>query len=296
MIGRRFGWEPGYPAVRRDDALRSLPWIVAVLAYLAGLCGFGLVVVQGSVHAAERALTTALTLQVPAETSNARLETVLAVLRQTKGIASARPLEPAETARLLEPWLGPKVPIDALPVPRLIDLRLDPAGGPDLAALQHQIASVVPEARLDDRREWLGGVRSAATRVAVTLSAAIVAALALVAATSIFGVRAGLMIDRQAIEVLHLLGTPDTELARQFAIRCLQLGLVGGVIGAAALALTVLALGDAGSLVQLPAPTNARGIGDWRFWLILIAVIGTSGLIAMASAGLVVLRWLARLP
>src|SRR5260370_15973743 len=55
-------------------------------------------------------------MQPPAEPSAARTEMALAVLRQTPGIAGARLVDPAETKRLLEPWLGPSVPLDQLPL------------------------------------------------------------------------------------------------------------------------------------------------------------------------------------
>ena len=66
------------------------------------------------------------------------MQTVLALLRQTPGFASVRSLEPAETARLLEPWLGASAKIDELPVPRLVDLQLGRDGTPDIAALRRQ--------------------------------------------------------------------------------------------------------------------------------------------------------------
>src|SRR5260370_40141985 len=119
--------------------------------------GIGLIVLLGNMRDGGSSLAKTMTVQAPAEASSARLETVLALLRQTKGIVSAQLLEPAETARLLEPWLGPKGPLDQLPVPRLIDLHIDPAGGLDLAALRHQLASVLPDSRLDDHRACPGG-------------------------------------------------------------------------------------------------------------------------------------------
>ncbi len=296
MIGYRFGWAPGNLPLGRDEAWRFLPWVFALMVFVAGLGGIGLIVLHGNLRAAESLLATTMTVQAPAEASSARLETVLALLRQTKGIVSAQLLEPAETARLLEPWLGPKVPLDQLPVPRLIDLHIDPAGGLDLAALRHQLTSIVPEARLDDHRPWLGGARSAAGWIQISLAVAIATALILIATSAVFAARAGLMVQQSAIEVLHLLGTPDADIARQFAIRYLQLGLLGGAIGAVIALLTILALGSAGSLVQLPAPIAAKGIADWRFWVVLTGGALTAGLIAMASAWVTVLRWLARMP
>ncbi len=296
MIGFRRGWARHDLPLGRDEAARFLPWVIALMVYVAGLGGIGLLVLDGTLRAAQRSLATTLTLQVPADASKARIETVLALLRQTQGIVSAQLLESAEIARLLEPWLGPTVPLDELPVPRLIDLRIDPAAAPDLAALRHQLVAVVPEARLDDHRPWLEEERAAARRVEGILASAIAVALVLIALSAVFAVRAALLARRSVVELVHLLGAADSDIARPFAIRSLALGLLGGAIGAAAALLTVALLGGAGSVVQLPAPGAAAGIADWRVWAVLIGVVLAAGLIAMASARVTVRRWLAPMP
>jgi cell division transport system permease protein len=296
MIGNRF------PSARRglplgpDNAAWLMPWVVALMVYVAGLSGAGLIVTNDVLRASGQALATTLTLQVPAETSSARLDTVLALLRQTPGISSVHLLEPAETARLLEPWLGPAVPIDELPAPRLIDLRIDPGGGPDLAALRAQLATVVPEARLDDQPPWPKGMRGAAHRIEGILAAGVVAALLLVAAFAAFAVRAAFSADRSTAELLHALGAADPQIARPFAIRALRLGLLGGVIGAIAVLLTIAVVGDAGSLLQLSMPGTARGIADWRIWVVLIGAALAAALVAMASTWAAIMRRLALMP
>ena len=42
--------------------------------------------------------------------------------KTTPGIASYRALDDAETRALLEPWFGPDLPVEALPIPRLIQV------------------------------------------------------------------------------------------------------------------------------------------------------------------------------
>lgn len=279
-----------------DQSARWLPWVFAFLAYVTALSGVGLSVLDGTLRAAEHALATSLTLQVPADASDARLETVLAVLRQTSGIVSVHLLEPAETARLLEPWLGPSVPLDELPVPRLIDLRADPNRGPDLDALRAKLVSVVPDARLDDRRAWPPGMRAAARRIEGILATGIAVALLLIALSAVFAVRTALWDGRSVIKLLHVLGAADAAIARGFAIGLLRLGLLGGIIGAVAALLTILALKGAGSVVQLPMEPAAYGLADWRVWVILVGVVPAGGLIAMASAWVAVLRRLAIMP
>jgi cell division transport system permease protein len=292
MISSRFGLALGNLPVGYGEAARFLPWIVALMVYVAGLGGIGLIALDGTVRAAERSLATSLTLQVPADASNARVETVLALLRQTKGILAATVLDAKETARLLEPWLGPKVPLDQLPVPKLIDLRIDPAMPPDLAPLRQRLASVVPEAELDDHRPGLVDQRALLRRVEGVLATAIAVALGLIALSTVFAVRAALQAERSSVELVHLLGAADASIARRFATRCFALGVLGGAIGAAAALLAVALLGGAGIVAT---PIAAR-IADWRVWGVLTASMLAAGLIAAASAHLAVRHWLLRMP
>ncbi len=294
MIGYRFAARRARP-LGADEPGRLLPWVVALLVYLAGLGTVGLIVLDDTLLASEHARATTMTLQVPAEASKARLETVLALLRQTPGIVSVHLLEPAETARLLEPWLGP-LSLDELPVPRLIDLRVDPTGAMDVAALQRQLASVAPGSRLDDHRRSPPGIHAAVLRIEGILAASIAIAALLIAVSAVCAARAALMADRSVSELLHVLGAADSAIACGFAVRSLRLGLLGGVIGAIAALFTILVLSGAGSIVQLPAPIHANGGADWRVWAVLTGVVPVAGLIAMASAWAAVLRRLAGMP
>jgi hypothetical protein len=50
------------------------------------------------------------------------------VLEQTPGVDSARVITDAEQRALLEPWFGPDLPVEDLPVPRLIEITETPDG------------------------------------------------------------------------------------------------------------------------------------------------------------------------
>jgi cell division transport system permease protein len=272
-----------------------LPWVVAFMVYLASLGGVGLMLVGDVLRGADQSLAARVTVQLTAETSNARLQTVLALLRQNSGVVSAEPLSPAEIARLLEPWLGSPLSLDELPAPRLIDLRLDPNAIIDVAAMRRQLASVVPDARIDDHHAWLGGLHAAARPIRAVLAMLIAAAVALIVVTAVAAARTALTARQPAIELFHLLGADDGDLAWPFALRALRLGLLGGAIGAGAALLTALLLRPAGGLVQLPAPTAATGVADWRLWAIAIGAALVAGLVALAAAQLTVLRRFGRL-
>lgn len=294
MIGRRLRLGRRTLPLGRDDVLRFLPWLFALMAYVAGLAGIGLLAIDDTLRASEGPVAARLTVQIPAEASNARLQTVLAMLNQTAGVRSVHLLTPAETARLLEPWLGTPVPIEELPVPRLIDLGIDPDEAIDLAKLREQLASVAPEARLDDQRGSLGGLRAATRPLRLTLAAVIGAALLLTAVLAVFATRAALVIRGSVIELLNMLGAPDRDVAHPFAIRALWAALLGGGIAAVAVLLTLAAFDGVAAIVSPVAPVAGIGAADWRLWAILFGTAITAGLVAMASALVTVRCRLAR--
>jgi len=281
---------------RQDATARFLPWIIALMVYLAAMGGAGLIWLADTVSQWDTAVASALTLQVPPDASQPRIEMALGALRQTKGVISARLLDQGETAKLLEPWLGNSVPIQDLPLPHLVDIKVDPRVAIDYATLRKQLDSILPSAQLDSNRAWLGGVRQFALRVEGVIAAGVVVVVALIVAIIVFTARIGLAIHRPVIELLHLLGAQDAYIARQFQIHALGLGLQGGLIGALAAALTIVVIGPAGHMLQLPVPVAMYGILDWRLWLLLVATAALAGAIAMATARITVLRQLARMP
>ncbi len=139
-------------------------------------------------------------------------------------------------------------------------------------------------------------MRAFALRVEGVITAGVVAVTALIIGIIIFTARIGLAIHRSVIELLHLLGAQDGYIARQFQVHALGLGLRGGVIGGAAAALTVVILGPAGHMLELPVPIATYGIFDWRVWLLLIMAGLAAGAVAMVTARITVLRQLARMP
>jgi len=283
------------PLARRASGW-FLPWIAALSVYVAVLGGIGLVALGDSVRGWDASLAQRASLQIPADASAARLNTVLALLRQTRGIAEAHLLDPAETARLVEPWLGRPIAIDRLPVPRLIDLRVDGAGAADLADLRQKLASIMPDAVLDEHGLLLDEWRNAATRTMEAIAAMLAAVFLITLWSAAATARAGLLLDRPLVELLQLLGAADADIARPFRAQALWLGLLGGAGGAFAAALTLLAVGSAGRALSLGSLLPAGGIADWRVWAILIGATLLAGFVAMVAARITVLRRLARMP
>lgn len=282
----------------KDGSARFLPWIVGAMVYLAALALAGALaageLVSGWRAELTGALTVALTQSV--ETTDldrqARLDLALAVITATPGVAGAEVIGPDAMAALIGPWLGPDAAAADLPLPDLIAVELAPGAEVDVAALAQRLAQAVPEARLDDHRDWL----SRAERLAwlVRLLAALVLGLvgAAAALAVLFVTRTGLDIHREVIELVHLLGAPDSYIARQFQRHALVQGFVGGALGLAAGIATLSAIGW---LVRLLGggllPPLRLGWGDWA---IIAGLPTAAALVAMLTARIAVLRTLGR--
>lgn len=287
----------------RDGSVRFLPGIVALMVYLASLSFAGMLVVHDIVERWDRGLSGTLTVELPAAPEGGKddgaVSIALKLLRPIPGVVSAEPIDPQRTAALLEPWLGSAIDPVELPLPRLIDLRIDPGAGIDTASLAARIAAAVPGAKLDDHRRWLDRViRTALALEAVAAIIVVLVGLAAVLAV-IFATRTGLAIHHGIVEVLHLIGARDGYIARQFEWHALRLGLKGGVIGLIFAALTFLGIAAAAEQVGVFAdeirllPSLSLPAAKWALLLLLPPA---AALIAMVTARITVLRALARMP
>ncbi len=169
-------------------------------------------------------------ISAPAGQVAAQTAAVLAVLETTPGIAMARALDEAEERALLEPWFGPDLPLDTLPIPKLIEI-IETAEGFDAEGLRLRLQAEAPGAVLDDHTRWREPLVAAAERIrmlgllAITLIAATTAAMVALAANS------ALAANGQVIRVLRLVGALDSYIARAFVRRFTLRALLGAAVG-----------------------------------------------------------------
>lgn len=287
--------------LNRDSSVRFLPWIIALMVYLAGLALAGTLVLQAALAHWNQSLNGTLTVQVPPPDAGKPdpLPAVLALLRGTPGVVSAEALSRAATAKLIEPWLGTELTPDELALPRLVDLRIDPRAPPDLAALRARLAAAAPGAALDDHRLWLDRLAQLVMSIEATALAIVVLIGGAAVLTVVFTTRAGLAVHHAVVEVLHLIGARDGYIAAQFQRQALELGLRGGLVGLLLTAATLIGIGHAGAATALFGDEvrllPSLSLTVWQ-WPLLAALPVAAALIAMLTARFTVLRALKRMP
>lgn len=227
-------------------------------------------------------LARAATLRLPPAPSGeaeARLARALALLAETPGIASARALGDDEQAALLEPWLGGGLPLDLLPVPRLVEV-VETAAGPDRDSLAKRLAAELPGAVYDDHGRWRGPLLAAAGRLEALALVAVLLTVLQMGVLVTLAARAALAAHRGILVTLRLVGADDGYITgafvRRFALRAFQ----GATAGTALAVLAVLAVpvpGAEGALATGLAPRGAGWAGPLAVPVVatLLAVLAT---------------------
>lgn len=281
-----------------DDARdgRAMIWVIAIMLFLTVLAGAMGMATRNAATALERSLAGRLTVQLtsgaPAarEAQGARL---VARLRATPGVTRVAPVGRAALAELLRPWLGADSADLALPLPVMIDVDLADSTAATMARVRGAVAAVAPAARIDLHASWMASVAGMLS-FATWLGGGLVTLMALATAiVVVLAARAGLDAHRATIEVMHMLGATDVQVARLFQRRIARDALVGGAIGgAAALALVVLVGMRATGLGSELLGGAGLGAGAWVTLVLLpLAFV----MLAMIAARLAVTRALRRI-
>lgn len=282
-----------------DDPNRIVPptgiiaWLtVLVSAAMAFLAVFALLLLFATDRLADRwgselARTATVRLSVPPDALAEATATTLAILEQTPGVSTARALDAEERAALLEPWLGPDVPVESLPIPGLIEIiQADP--GIDAEGLRLRLEAEVPGATLDDHSIWRDTLDSAADRL--RLIGWIGAALIVVslAAMVTLAARASLASNAQVISVLRLIGARDQYVARAFTRRFTLRAAAGAALGTiAGLAVSAALPGES----ETGFLTSFRFAGlEWAASIVIPVIAAGVAFVATRTAALTRLR------
>ncbi len=288
---------PAVVPLGRDAPSRFLPWVFALMVYLAVLALASILILDSAVERWQRGEVGTLTVQLmPLEDAgeDARIAKLQELLGGIKGVTEIRVVGKLETIDLIEHWLGAgNVPAD-LPLPRLVDVDIAPGYGLDAGSLALRLQASLPGVTVDDAKLWLDRLADLG-RSLEYLAITVVVLIGLAAvATVIFTTRMGISIHRNVIELLHLIGARDGYVAAQFQRQAMMLGLRGGVLGIALAVATLYGLRQVAGRVETPLAPDMP-VANWA-WVVLAAVPVVTALIAMVTARLMALRELAKMP
>ncbi len=292
---RAFGTGDGrlFPEGR---ATGPMPWVIAIMMFLTVLAAAAGLALSAGADRIEEQVGNRVTVQIVDPNPDqraAQARAAAAALQRLPGVAGVRNVPDDEVAALLEPWLGDLAADADLPVPAMIDVDLAADGRGALPALQAAVRQAAPSAIVSDVAEWLtplSGLLTSLQWLAVGLVALMIGATA---ATVVLAARASLNTHGQTIEILHLMGATDHQIARLFQRRIALDVLFGGLIGLG-IALIVLVL-IGGRVAAIGSELLGAASLPEGGWLLLVLLPIAGATLALFVARVTILRALGRL-
>jgi cell division transport system permease protein len=292
--------QPPLLPLSREPSTRLLPWIIGVMVYLAVLIFAGALLLANIAAGWDREMSTGITVQIPpAEgdgeaTLEERVANAVKALKEAAGIRDVVVVSPEATARALEPWLGPNIAAHDLPLPRVIEVQFSEQASVDLPALAKSLDEAAPGAIIDNHEFWrnqilslVGGLETLATIAIGLITFTAVAAV-------IFTTRSSVAIQRDVIEVLHLIGATDDYVAGEFQRQAFRVSLSGSIAGTVFAVATLFLLGRLAANLDTALMPNLS-LGAWQS-VLLWAIPLLACLIATMTARRTVLAALRRMP
>jgi cell division transport system permease protein len=273
-------WRPASFLPEEDARDPALLFVVAVLCFLACLTALGVIAGNRAAQGWASQLTGEATVIVRArggETPDAAAARAAEALAGVPGVTEARALEKEKAYALIKPWLGDVADLDDLPVPRLVAVGLDNKAPATAATLDKALKSQGLDAVVDDHSVWIKDVRRAAGVVRWTAATLLLLIAGAAGAVVAYATRAGLAARRDVVEVLHLTGAEDAQIASLFELRFARIAAISGAAGALAAAVLggVLRLVGGGQGITPALPIA---------WTDLLAVLPCPVLAALVAA------------
>lgn len=277
-----------------------MPWVIAIMVAMTAIALAAGLALGNAVSSAKAEIEGGVTVQILEPRPDVRegqARRAASVIERLRGVAGLRLVPQAELDALIEPWLGTGIAAatgSAIPVPALIDVRLKgPATPAQLVALDRALRPVAPSARVDAQSNWLRPVFDAMVSLQVLAIALVALLAAALMAAVLLAARTALGANRDTIEIVHLLGGTDAQVARVFQRSIGYDAAGGGTVGLALALVVILSLGR--RFAGLGAGLVDNGALIWSDWLLLALVPVLATLLAMVTARLTVLHALRKM-
>ncbi|OYU33887.1 cell division protein [Novosphingobium sp. PASSN1] len=276
-----------------------MPWVIAIMISLTVVAAASGLALRNAARTASADLEGGVTVQIVTAAPTERLrqaDAVLAALKTAPEVAEVRQVAQEELNTLVEPWLGtrPGDDVEALPIPALIDVRLKgPATAEKLARLRAIVRPVAPSARVDAQAGWLAPV-FAAIGTLQWLAGGLIALLAMATISAVLlASRNALGNHREAIEIVHMLGGTDRQIARVFQRSMAFDAAAGGLAGLLLGGITIATL--ANQFAALGSGMVSGAVLHWQDWLMIAAIPLAGVALAVVTARVTVLAALRRM-
>jgi len=271
--------------------ISPMPWVLAILLFITVLAAAAGLSVGAAAINLSNDLAHRLTVQIieaNPDLRHAQASEVARKLKQMDQVESAEIVDDQALDQLVSPWLGKDGVEAGLPYPALVDVTLRAGHEGGLEQLKTALNSVAPSARIEPDAQWLGPLAQLLAVTTWFAGAIVVLMMVAVAAAVMLSARAALNTHRSTIDILHLMGSSDSQIAKLFQRRIVVDAAISGAIGlvGAVVMLWVTQL----LLASLRSEFLGAAFMPWWVWLVLPLLPLMATLVANLAARISILR------
>ncbi len=225
-----------------------MPWVIAIMVFLTILAGAAGIAMFDSASQNNEQLARKMTVQILEEDPIARQtqrQQVRDYLQNLPQVESVRALSDEEVAELLEPWLGTNSNIgdsasNLIPLPAIIDVELKQVANKALTdTLLRELRPISSSVRADTQESWVAPLYDVMQSLIILILGLVILLAAATAATVVLAVRSALDTHRSTLDIMHLMGSTDSQISRLFQRRVAVDAIFGGTVGFAIGCITI---------------------------------------------------------
>ncbi|SER66233.1 cell division transport system permease protein [Sphingobium sp. YR768] len=273
-----------------------MPWIIAIMMFLTVLsaaAGLGLGAAVRSMSADLAGRASVQVVEADAAARDRLAARTLQALRGADGVRAADPVDPALLADQLRPWLGDAATSGDLPVPALIDVMLTPGDADaNVDRLRRLLGGLSSKLRIEPHAAFLLPLAGLLGALGWLAGGVVLLMILATGAVVVLAARGAHDSHRTTIDVLHLMGSTDVQIARLFQRRIGLDAFLGSALGFAFAILVIVLIGL--RLTAMGSELLGAVTLDTRGWIVLASLPLLGVLLATLTARWTVLRALGR--
>ena len=269
----------------------AAPWVIAIMMFLMILAAAGGLGLAQAARGLGSDIADKLTIQIVEANPDAREVQTRAALRELSRMAEVRRVRRVpenELKALVEPWLGAEAANGDIPLPAMIDVTLARAEAAQPVRLA--IGQVAPAARVDEHARSLAPLAGLIDALKWLAAGVVMLMATATAAVVVLASGGALNTHRSTIDVMHLLGATDLQIARIFQRRIAFDALFGGGVGLVAALVVLLLIGTRLAAIGSELVGSIALPASGWIALLLLPLFGT--VLAMTVTRFTVLRLL----
>ena len=225
-----------------DTSNRLLPFIMSFLFFTACMAIISCIFTYDLTRRWSNSLNGKLSIEIQAVTTGDntnssdacltanQIDEIIKIVQDTPGVKSVKRLQDEDMLKILEPWLNVTAIPDDFPFPIILDVQTNEKCKIDLLGLTEKISRVTSNVRIHDHANWYAALERVSNGLFLFAFLLTGFVLFTVCAVVIFITRKNLMVHKNVIKILQMVGARNNYIAAQFKNYYFSIGCKASII------------------------------------------------------------------